>query len=135
MRSDEIAVAGTSFGGVETVLGAEHGGYCAAIDSAGGAQSWSQAPQLQEVMLRAVRNSKSPIFFFQAENDYDLAPSKVLSAAMKAVGGTYKLEIYPAYGGSPDDGHTFGYFGSSIWGEDVIKFMHEHCIELARPSH
>jgi hypothetical protein len=86
-------------------------------------------------MLRAVRNSKTPIFFFQAENDYDLAPSKVLSAAMKAVGGTYKLEIYPAYGGSPDDGHTFGYFGSSIWGEDVIKFMHEHCIELARPSH
>jgi carboxymethylenebutenolidase len=135
VRSDEIAVAGTSFGGVETVLGAEHGGYCAAIDSAGGAQSWSQAPQLQEVMLRAVRNSKTPIFFFQAENDYDLAPSKVLSAAMKAVGGTYKLEIYPAYGGSPDDGHTFGYFGSSIWGEDVIKFMHEHCIELARPSH
>src|SRR5881409_3630234 len=42
VRSDRIAVAGNSFGGIETVLGAERGTYCAAIDSAGGAQSWAQ---------------------------------------------------------------------------------------------
>src|SRR3977135_4651324 len=40
-----------------------------------GAQSWAQSPELQSVMLRAVRNSKAPIFFFQAKNDYDLSPS------------------------------------------------------------
>ena len=36
IRPDRIAVAGNSFGGIETVLGAERGNYCAAIDSAGG---------------------------------------------------------------------------------------------------
>ena len=34
-------------------------------------------------MVRAVQNARVPIFFFQAENDYDLSPSLTLSAAMK----------------------------------------------------
>src|SRR5437016_1801377 len=49
VQADRIAVAGNSFGGIETVLGAERGNYCAAIDSAGGAQSWKQAPELQSL--------------------------------------------------------------------------------------
>jgi carboxymethylenebutenolidase len=81
-------VAGTSFGGIETVLGAERGTYCAAIDSAGGAQSWAHASELQSLMTRAVRHSSVPIFFFQAANDYDLSPSTTLSAAMKDAGKT-----------------------------------------------
>jgi dienelactone hydrolase len=64
VRSDRIAVAGNSFGGIEAVLGAERGGYCAAIDSAGGAQSWAEAPELRSLMTRAVRHSTVPIFFF-----------------------------------------------------------------------
>jgi hypothetical protein len=34
-------------------------------------------------MTRAVKNAKAPILFFEAENDYDLSPSKTLAAAMK----------------------------------------------------
>jgi dipeptidyl aminopeptidase/acylaminoacyl peptidase len=127
VQSDWIAVAGNSFGGIEVVLGAERGGYCAAIDSAGGAQSWAIAPELQAVMTRAVRNSRAPIFFFQAANDYDLSPSNTLSAAMKDAGKTYELKIYPAYGDSPEEGHTLGYFGSSIWINDALHFLNEHC--------
>jgi carboxymethylenebutenolidase len=73
-----IAVAGNSFGGVETVFGAERESYCAAIDSAGGAESWDLAPQLRAAMTRAVRNAKAPILFFQAENDWNLAPTTTL---------------------------------------------------------
>ncbi len=127
VQPDRIAVAGNSFGGIETVLGAERGGFCAAIDSAGGAQSWRQAPELQALMARAVRNAKAPIFFFQAENDYDLAPSKTLSAAMKDANRTYELKIYPPYGTSPQKGHTFGYFGSAIWADDAFRFLNQHC--------
>jgi len=127
VQPDRIAVAGNSFGGVEAVLGAERGHYCAAIDSAGGAQSWAQAPELQSLMTHAVRNSHAPIFFFQAANDYDLSPSKTLSAAMKDAGKTYEVKIYPRYGNSPQDGHTFGYFGSSVWADDVFRFLTEHC--------
>jgi dipeptidyl aminopeptidase/acylaminoacyl peptidase len=127
IRPDRIAVAGNSFGGVETVLGAERGSYCAAIDSAGGAESWAEAPQLQSVMTRAVQNSKTAIFFFQAANDYDLSPSKTLSAVMKDAGKPYEFKIYPAYGSSAGDGHTFGYFGSAVWADDVFAFLNRYC--------
>src|SRR5215467_14625511 len=98
VKADRIAVAGTSFGGIEAVLGAERGSYCAAIDSAGGAQSWAQAPELQLLMKRSVQNSRAPIFFFQAENDYDLSPSRMLSDAMKNAGKEFQLKIYPRLG-------------------------------------
>ena len=126
-RPDRIAVAGNSFGGIETVLGAERWNYCAAIDSAGGAQSWALAPALRSLMTRAVRHSNAPILFFQAANDYDLSPSRTLSAAMKSAGKTYEMKIYPAYGSSDRDGHAFGYFGSAIWADDVFRFLDQYC--------
>lgn len=122
-----VAVAGNSFGGVETVFGAERADYCAAVDSAGGAESWDLAPQLQAAMIRAVQKAKAPIFFFQAENDWSLAPTRTLSAQMKRVGKPYASKIYPPYGKSQQDGHTFGYFGSAVWETDVFQFLSRHC--------
>src|ERR1700693_6174139 len=127
VHPNRIAVAGNSFGGIEAVLGAERGTYCAAIDSAGGAQSWAEAPALQVLMTASVRNAKVPIFFFQAENDFDLSPSEGLSAAMKDARKPYELKIYPPYGGPPQDGHAFGYFGSAVWAHDVFRFLNQRC--------
>ncbi len=78
-------------------------------------------------MTRSVRNSRAPIFFFQAENDYDLSPSRVLSAAMRDAGREFELKIYPPFGNSAEDGHTFGYFGSSVWVADGFRFLKKHC--------
>jgi carboxymethylenebutenolidase len=122
-----IAVAGNSFGGIETVLGVERESYCAAIDSAGGAESWSLAPQLQTAMTRAVRSAKAPIFFFQAENDWNLEPTEALSRAMKEAGKRFEVRIYPSFGKSHQAGHTFGYFGSVVWEQDVFQFLERHC--------
>jgi carboxymethylenebutenolidase len=127
VQPNRVAVAGNSFGGIETVLGAERGNYCAAVASAAGAQSWAVAPELQSLMTRAVRNATAPIFFFQAANDYDLSPSKTLSTVMKEVGKTYEVKIYPQYGSSPQEGHTFGYFGATVWADDVFQFLNQHC--------
>jgi dipeptidyl aminopeptidase/acylaminoacyl peptidase len=127
VQADRIAVAGNSFGGIETVLGAERVKYCAAIDASGGAESWAQAPELQERMTRAVRNSQAPILFFQAENDYDLSPSRILSAAMKDAGKVSELKIYPAFGKSAPAGHSFTWLGSSVWADDVFSFLARHC--------
>src|SRR5262249_43352075 len=118
---------GTSFGGIETVRGVEREQFCAAIDSAGAAESWDLAPQLQAVMLRAVRGAKAPILFFQAENDWNLAPTKVLSAAMKDAGKAFESKIYQPFGKSPQDGHTFGYFGAPVWESDVFRFLTANC--------
>jgi carboxymethylenebutenolidase len=127
VRPDRIAVAGTSFGGIEAVLGAQRASYCAAVDSSGAAESWAEAPELQTLMTRAVRDSRAPIFFFQAENDYDLSPSRTLSAAMKNAGKEYEIKIYPPFGKTAQDGHSFGYFGSAVWGVDVFRFLDKHC--------
>ncbi len=128
VQPNRIAVAGNSFGGIEAALGVERAPYCAAIDAAGGSESWGLAQaELQPVMTRAVRNARAPIFFLQAENDYDLSPSKILSAAMKAAGKPYQLKIYPPFGDSVADGHTFGYFGSAVWADDAFHFLQEYC--------
>lgn len=124
---DRIATAGNSFGGVEAVLGAERAAYCAAIDASGGAESWASAPALRGLMTRAVRNSKAPIFFFQAENDYDLSPSRTLSAAMKDAGKVCESKIYPSFGASAADGHRFAWSGSRVWADDVFRFLETHC--------
>src|SRR5205807_1643215 len=97
------------------------------ILSAASRQSWARAPLLQSLMTRSVRNSRAPIFFFQAENDYDLSPSRVLSAAMRDAGREFELKIYPPFGNSAEDGHTFGYFGSSVWVADGFRFLKKHC--------
>lgn len=130
VQGGRIAVAGNSFGGIEAVLGAAHAPYCAAVDASGGAESWAAAPELQALMKDAVRKSNAPIFFFQAENDFDLAPSKTLLAEMQQAGKPGELKIYPSYGGSRREGHSFAYAGSATWFGDVLAFVQKHC---ARP--
>jgi len=127
VRPHQIAVIGNSFGGIEAVLGAEAADYCAAVDASGGAESWEKAPELQELMLRAVKHSRSPIMFFQAENDYSLAPSRALYAAMKAANKPSEIRVYAAYGTSTQAGHSFAYRGASIWFSDVVRFLEANC--------
>jgi dienelactone hydrolase len=127
VRPDRIAAAGNSFGGIETVLGVERAPYCAGVDATGGAMSWDKSPELQASMKRAVRNARAPIFFFQAENDFDLSPSRVLSAAMKDAGKAFETKIYPPFGSTHRDGHSFAYRGSAIWFDDVFRFLERHC--------
>jgi carboxymethylenebutenolidase len=121
-----IAVAGNSFGGIQTVLGVERADYCAGIDMAGGAQSWKLNLQLQAVMTRAVRNARAPIFFFQAENDYDVTPTRVLSAAMKQAGKPYQATIYPPSGNAPGAGHGLP-LRFPVWFDDAMRFLENNC--------
>jgi dipeptidyl aminopeptidase/acylaminoacyl peptidase len=129
VRLHEVAVAGQSFGGIETVLGTEKARYCAAVDVSGGAESWALAPELQRLMISAVRSVHVPIFFVQPENDFDLSPSRVLSATMEESHKPYKLRIYPAFGNSPEEGHSFAYKGAAVWTPDALEFLTQNCLE------
>lgn len=122
--ASRLAVAGCSFGGIQTVLAAERGtGYKAAVDFAGGAQSWQGSPDLQRRMIGAVRAAVIPIFFIQAQNDYDLTPSQVLSQEMQRAGKPHRVKIYPPVGTTKQDGHDFCVTGVNIWGPDVFEFL------------
>lgn len=122
-----VAVAGCSFGGIHTVLAAEKPiGLLAAIDFAGAAMSWQRSPALQERLKRAVRQAKTPVFFVQAANDFDTAPSRVLSAEMTREGKPNQMKIYPPHGSTPMEGHAhFCNHGQAEWGDDVLAFLRQ----------
>jgi dienelactone hydrolase len=124
---NRLAVAGCSFGGIQTVLASDRAaGYKAAVDFAGGAQSWEGSPDLQRRMIAAVRAAVIPIFFIQAQNDYDLRPSQILSQEMQRAGKSHQVKIYPAFGTSRQDGHEFCVRGADRWTEDVFAFLMTH---------
>jgi dienelactone hydrolase len=120
-----VATMGNSFGGIITVLAAERVPYCAVVDAAGGAQTWS--PELSKRLAASVRQAKGPIFFFQAENDYTLAPTEVLGEQMRQAGKPSVVRVYPAFGSSADDGHSLAWRGSGIWEADVFRFLDAQC--------
>lgn len=120
----KIAVAGCSFGGVQTVLAASQPwDLRAAVDFAGGAESWEGSPDLRERMSSAARKALVPIFFIQAANDYDLAPSHQLSSEMEKAGKPHKVQIFPAFGTTAQDGHEFCVHGGQVWASAVFAFL------------
>ncbi|MFZ4715425.1 MAG: alpha/beta hydrolase family protein [Bacteriovoracaceae bacterium] len=121
INQNKIAVMGNSFGGIQTILATSQNKFCAGVDAAGGSESWAKSKELQDIMKEAVAKSQTPLFFFQAENDFDLSPSKILS------GIKGEMKIYPAFGKTAKDGHSFTYRGSSIWFEDVFSFILKNC--------
>jgi dienelactone hydrolase len=121
---NRLAVAGCSYGGIQTVLAAERGpGYRSAVNFAGAAQSWQAYPELRTRLLAAARNARIPLFFIQAENDYDLTPSRALSEEMRRAGKPHQVKFFPPAGTTRQDGHDFCVTGANVWAADVFPFL------------
>lgn len=124
-----IAVAGCSYGGIQTILAVEANaemklGLRAAIDFAGAAITWSKASDLRDRMIQAVRKTTVPVLLIQAENDYDLSPSHALAKELEQLGKPHKVSIYPPYGSTTQDGHGgFCTRGGDVWGAEVFSFL------------
>jgi carboxymethylenebutenolidase len=124
VHPQRIAVAGCSFGGIQTVLMAEKGlGLRAAVDFAGAAQNWQHSSDLRTRMTQAVQHSQMPIFFIQAKNDYDVSPSRDLTAAMEKSAMPHAIQIFPSFGKSTQDAHEFCIHGGEIWAPEVFSFL------------
>jgi hypothetical protein len=59
----------------------------------------------------------------QAENDYDLAPSRELDKELNQAGKPHKLVIFPPFGTAPQDGHELCIRGAGIWAPTVFSFL------------
>ena len=131
-RSDvdpnRIAVAGCSFGGIQTMLAAErHTGARAGVNFAGAAITWERSPLIPERLRAAARRAEIPIFFVQAENDYNTAPSRELAGEMQKAGKLHEMKIFPPYGSTPAEAHTpFCADGGEVWGADVFRFLDQY---------
>jgi dienelactone hydrolase len=121
----KIAISGCSYGGIQTLLAGERDlGVKALVPFAPGAMSWGQNPFLEDVLIRAVDRARAPVFLIQAENDFSLDPSHVLSKEANRKHKDFQSKIYPAFGKSHHDGH-WGFCSSAteVWGADVLAFL------------
>lgn len=120
-----IAISGCSYGGIQTLLAGERDlSVKALVPFAPGAMSWEQNQLLQDRLIRAVDMARAPVFLIQAENDYSLGPSHVLSKEANKKHKEFQSKIYPAFGTSHQDGH-WGFCSSAtdVWGADVLAFL------------
>ena len=119
-----MAIAGCSFGGIQTVLSAEKDlGLRAAIAFAPAAMSWAKVPELRSRLIQAVRSATVPLLFVQAENDYDLSPTKAMAQELQKQNKPHQLLIFPEFGKTPAEGHSFCARGAQIWGDAVFAFL------------
>ncbi|SFZ84556.1 Alpha/beta hydrolase family protein [Devosia enhydra] len=122
--ADRIAVAGSSFGGVNTLFAAgKDASLRAAVEFAGAAMNWDRNPILAEAMLEIARQLTPPIFFAQAANDFSIRPTIELAQARLDAGKPVVSRIYPAFGVRPMEGHLLAGRGPQVWGEDVRRFL------------
>jgi dienelactone hydrolase len=121
---NRLVVIGASFGGIQTVLAVERtSGYRVAVDCSGAAQTWRGSPDLRARLMAAASRATIPVFFLQAENDYDLTPNRVLSEEVRRTGQSVEIKTYPTFGSSAQEGHSFCWRGVNTWGADVLKFI------------
>jgi dienelactone hydrolase len=121
-----IAVAGCSYGGIQTLLGAERGaGYGAAVAISPAALSWNGNPLLRDRLVQAVRKIDIPVFLIQPPRDASLEPSRVLGGEFERLGKRYTGKIYPGSIPGELQTHCFGGIrrGSGVWAQDVLAFL------------
>jgi dienelactone hydrolase len=120
-----IVMSGCSFGGIQTVLATQKPlGLRGAIAFAPAAMSWASYPEVRSRLIQAVRKATVPILLIQAENDYDLTPTKTMAAVLEKANKPYKLLIFPAFGKTHAQGHgVFCSQGEQVWGKDVLSFL------------
>jgi carboxymethylenebutenolidase len=123
--SNRIAVAGCSFGGVQTLLGAIDGvGYRAAISISPAALSWDQSEPLRSLLSQTVRRIDIPVLLIQPAKDASLAPSRVLGAEAARLHKPLTTKVYPATGPEKEQSHCFGgASGMHVWVDDAKAFF------------
>jgi len=121
-----LATFGCSFGGIQTMLAAEKGaGLRAAVNFAGAAMNWERSAVVRERMVKAAQSARIPVYLIQAENDFSLGPTRVLSEVMTEHGKPHRAQIFPAFGTTNQEGHGFCGQGSTIWAGPVFSFLRE----------
>lgn len=122
--TSRIVMVGGSFGGIQCVLSTEKQlGLQAVVAFSPAAMSWSKVPELRSRLIQAVRSATVPILLIQAKNDCDLSPTKTMAKELKKSNKPYKLLLFPEYGETCAEGHSFGVRGEQIWGNEVFEFL------------
>ncbi len=122
--ADRMAVMGSSFGGTVTLWAAtKTDQFRCAIDFAGAAINWDHTPRLRAAMTSAAEQTRCPLFFLQAENDYSTGPTRTLGQVASRDGYAIQSKVFPPFGLTADEGHFFEKYGTLLWGPSVRSFL------------
>ena len=127
VSGQRVALAGNSFGGVQAVLGAAQAPVCGAVAASAASESWRDSAELRLAMKEAAARMSAPLLLFQALNDFDLEPNETLVQVRRQAGKPVDYKLYPVFGRSSRDGHSFAYLGANIWFSDVLGFLNGVC--------
>ena len=127
VSGQRVALAGNSFGGIQAVLGAGRAPVCGAVAASAASESWRDSAELQVAMKEAAARMSAPLLLFQARNDFDLEPHQILAEVRRRAGKPVEHKLYPAFGHSTKDGHSFAYLGADVWFSDVLGFLNQAC--------
>jgi dienelactone hydrolase len=121
----KLVVAGCSFGGIQTLLGAEaKAGYRAAIAISPAALNWGHNPSLESRLKHAVDRIDIPVLLLQPPKDASLGPAQVLGPMLERRNKSSAWKIYPAVGPEDEQTHCFGGArGMHVWGADAVAFL------------
>ncbi len=122
-----LVVAGCSYGGIQTLLGAERGaGYRAAVPISPAALSWATSPELQARLQHAAQRIAIPVLLIQPPRDASLEPAHLLGPLLAKGNPRSHTTIYPVEGPDDQQGHCFGGAkGMHRWASEVLAFLHE----------
>lgn len=121
---DRVAVMGSSYGGINSLLAAARDGQVrGCVSFAAAAMSWGPVPGLRPFLLQHADAITCPVLLVQAENDFDLAPSEALAARRRAAGGTCERHLFPPFGASAMEAHQIWVHAPQIWTPVVLPFL------------
>ena len=123
--SSRLAVAGCSYGGIQTLFGAEKNvGYKAAISISPAALSWAHNTFLQKRLIQSLQDINIPVLLLQPARDASLEPSRILGTEAARLGKPLTTKVYPDTGPEDERGHCFGGAkGMHVWAADAKAFL------------
>jgi carboxymethylenebutenolidase len=123
---NRIVLMGVASGASATLLVAAENldvrGYIAFSPASG---VWKRSDELRNALLAAAKKADAPIFVLQPQNDFSLTPCKELGSILESKGPPNKARIYPAYGQKQKESRGFATKGTTVWGNDVLKFIRQ----------
>jgi dienelactone hydrolase len=132
--ASKIAMMGWSFGALVSVFAAARTDRLfAVINQAGGSLNFLRSSPLRDALEDAARRLNTPVCCMVAKNDGTVDGARRVHAILASRGVPAELKIYPPFNPKqPIDGIApghliFGAEGVPIWGDDVIRFLYDHC--------
>jgi carboxymethylenebutenolidase len=125
--ADRVAVMGSSYGGINSLLAAARDRRLrACVSFAAAAMSWEPVPGLRPFLLAHADAIRCPVLLLQAENDYDLAPSAALLARRLAAQGVCERHLLPPFGANPMEAHQIWVHAPQVWAPVVLPFLAQY---------